>query len=138
MAYCPNCKQRFDDAKECPNCKTKLVKELPFQTRQSDDGTTWVEIASTANSDEAELIQGFLIAEGIDTQIEHAQANILPTTIGTLGDGRSFVPADREAEGMQLLKSREEEWEKLAGDDDTLVTDEGVAEVDENVTTEPE
>jgi len=138
MAFCPSCKQRFDHATECPDCKTKLVKELPFQTRQSDDGTTWVEISSTANSDEAELIQGFLIAEGIDAHIEHAQANILPTTIGTLGDVRIFVPADEESEAMQLLKSREEQWEKLADDDDTLVTDEGVAEVDENVTTEPE
>lgn len=138
MAYCPNCKQRFDQATECPDCKTKLVKELPFQTRQSDDGTTWVEIASTANSDEAELIQGFLNAEGIDAQLEHAQANILPTNIGTLGDVRLFVPADQEAAAMELLRDREKEWEKLADDEDTLVTDEGVAEVDENVTTETE
>lgn len=138
MAYCPNCKQRFDNATECPDCKTKLVKELPFQTRQSDDGTTWVEIASTANSDEAELIQGFLNAEGIDAQLEHAQANILPTNIGTLGDVRVFVPADQEAAAMELLRNREREWKKLADDEDTLVTDEGVAEVDENVTTETE
>jgi hypothetical protein len=48
-----------------------------MQTRQSDDGT-WVEIANTANSDEAELIQGFLEAEDIDSQVEHAEAHIFP------------------------------------------------------------
>jgi hypothetical protein len=138
MAYCPECKQQFDDATECPNCKTKLLKELPFQTRQSDDGTTWVEIASTANSDEAQLIQGFLEAEGIDAQIEHAEAHILPTTFGMLGDIRVYVPVGDEARALELMRQRDREWEKLEDDDDTLVTDEGVAEVDENATTEPE
>ena len=107
-----------------------------MQTLQSDDGTTWVEIASTANSDEAELIQGFLKAEGIDAQIEHADAHVLPTTIGQLGDVRIYVPASDEERALLLMRQREQEFEKLADDDDTLVTDEGVAEVDENATTE--
>ena len=138
MAYCPKCKKKFDKATECPDCKTKLHEELPFQTRQSDDGTTWVEIASTANSDEAQLIQGFLEAEDIDTQIEHAEASMMPTTFGTLGDVRVYVPAEDEQRALELLRQREGEWNKLEDDDDTLVTDEGVAEVDENATTEPE
>ncbi|HEX9406578.1 MAG TPA: DUF2007 domain-containing protein [Thermoanaerobaculia bacterium] len=138
MPYCPTCRQQFDDATECPNCKTKLVEELPYQTRQSDDGTTWIEIASTANSDEAQLIQGFLEAEGIDTQIEHAEANILPTTFGKLGDLRVFVTAEDEKRALELLREREREWEDLDDDEDTLVTDEGVAEVDEDASTEPE
>ncbi|HEY8133615.1 MAG TPA: DUF2007 domain-containing protein [Thermoanaerobaculia bacterium] len=138
MPFCPKCKKRFDHATECPDCKVKLVKELPFQTRQSDDGTTWVEIASTANSDEAQLIQGFLEAEGIDAQIEDAEAHILPSNIGTLGDVRIYVRAEDEDRALRLLQHREEVFEKLADDDDTVVTDEGVAEVDENATTEPE
>src|SRR2546428_8015854 len=138
MPYCPTCKKRFDNATECPDCKTKLHEELPFQTRQSDDGTTWVEIASTANSDEAQLIQGFLEAEDIDTQIEHAEASMMPTTFGTLGDVRVYVPAEDEQRALELLRQREGEWNKLEDDDDTLVTDEGVAEVDENATTEAE
>jgi len=109
-----------------------------MQTLQSGDGTTWVEIASTANSDEAELIQGFLKAEGIDAQIEHAEAHILPTTIGQLGDVRIYVPASDEERALLLMRERQQEWEKLADDDDTLVTDDGIAEVDENSTTEPE
>ncbi len=138
MAYCPTCKQEFENATECPNCGTKLVEELPFQTMQSDDGTTWVEIASTANSDEAQLIQGFLEAEEIDAQLEHAEAHPFPTTFGKLGDVRVYVPAEDEQRALELLRQREREWEKLEDDDDTLVTDEGIAEVDENASTEPE
>jgi len=136
MAYCPTCNQQFTDVSECPNCKTKLVDELPFQTRRSDDGTTWVEIASTANSDEAQLIQGFLEAEDIDAQIEHAETSMFPTTFGKLGDVRVFVPVEDEKRALELMKQREREWENLEDDDDTLITDEGVAEVDENA--EPE
>jgi formate dehydrogenase assembly factor FdhD len=138
MAFCPKCKKRFDHATECPDCKAKLVKELPFQTRQSDDGTTWVEIASTPNSDEAQLIQGFMDAEGIAAQIEDTEAHVLPANIGTLGDVRIYVRAEDEERAVRLLRHREEMFEKLEDDDDTVVTDEGVAEVDENATTEPE
>lgn len=138
MAYCPTCKKQFDNATECPDCKTKLVKDLPFQTRTSDDGTTWVEIASTANSDEAQLIQGFLDAEGIGAQIEHAEATPFPTTFGNLGDMRVFVPVADEKRALDLLRNRDREWENLKDDEDTLVTDEGEAEVDENSSTEPE
>jgi arsenate reductase-like glutaredoxin family protein len=109
-----------------------------MQTRKSDDGTTWVEIANTANSDEAELMQGFLEAEGIESEIEHAQATQFPTTFGDLGDVRVFVPADDEQRARELLRQREKEWEYLNDDDDTVVTDDGVAELDEDSSTEPE
>ncbi len=115
-----------------------MAEDTPYQTIQSEDGTTWVEIATAANSDEAQLIQGFLEAEGIDAQIEHAEANILPATFGKLGDVRVYVPADDEKRALELLQQRQREWEKLRDDDDTLVTDEGVAEVDEDAVTEPE
>jgi putative signal transducing protein len=138
MAYCPKCKKQFEKATECPDDKTPLVKELPFQTRQSDDGTTWVEIASTANSDEAQLIEGFLEAEGIRAEIEHAEASPFPMTFGNLGDVRVFVPVGDEKRALDMLRQREREWENLNDDEDTLVTDEGEAEVDEDASTEPE
>jgi hypothetical protein len=138
MPFCPTCRKKIDNAKNCPDCKTDLVKELPYQTRRSDDGTLWIEIASTANSDEAELIQGFLDAEGIEAELEHAEARPFPTTFGSLGDARVFVKADDEKRALELLRQRDEEFEKLEDDDDTVVTDDGVAELDESVTTEPE
>lgn len=113
-------------------------EELPFQTLRSDDGTTWVEIASTANSDEAELIRGFLENEGVDAQIEHAEASILPANIGKLGDVRVYVSADDERRALDLLKKREAQYEDLDDDTETLVTDEGVADIDENEPPESE
>jgi Putative prokaryotic signal transducing protein len=109
-----------------------------MHTMQSDDGTTWVEIANTANSDEAELIQGFLEAEGIESQVEHAEAHMLPTNVGQLGDVRVYVPAADTDRARALLQERDQEFEKLKDDDDTVVTDDGVAELDESVSTEKE
>lgn len=109
-----------------------------MQTRQSDDGTTWVEIANSANSDEAELIQGFLEAEGIDSQVEHAEAHSFPANVGKLGDVRIYVPTTDQERARELLQQREREFESLDDDEDTVVTDEGVAELDEDASTEPE
>ena len=109
-----------------------------MQTRQSDDGTTWVEIANSANSDEAELIQGFLEAEGIDSQVEHAEAHIFPANVGRLGDVRVYVPSADQQRARELLQQREQEFESLGDDEDTVVTDDGVAELDEDSSAESE
>ena len=115
-----------------------MAEDTPYQTIQSEDGTTWVEITTAPNSDEAQLIQGFLEAEGIDAQIEHAEANILPATFGKLGDVRVYVPVDDEKRALELIRQRQREWEKMSDDDETLVTDDGVADVDENAIPERE
>jgi len=113
-----------------------MPDDVPYHTFKSDDGATWVEIASAPSSDEAQLIQGFLEAEDIDAQVEHAEASVLPSNMGTLGDVRVYVRADDEDRALRLLHDRQEQFDKLKDDDDTLVTDEGVAEVDENAETE--
>ena len=109
-----------------------MAEDTPYQTIQSEDGTTWVEIATASNDDEAQLIQGFLEAEGIDAQIERVEAHVLPTTIGMLGDVRIYVRAEDEKRAIELLRERDREFEKLRDDDATLVTDDGVAVVDED------
>jgi hypothetical protein len=115
-----------------------MAEDTPYQTIQSDDGTTWVEIATASNDDEAQLIQGFFEAEGIDAQIERVEAHVLPTTIGKLGEVRIYVPAEDEKRANELLRQREREFEKLRDDDETLVTDDGVAVVDEDAVPEHE
>ncbi len=137
MPYCPTCKERFEDATECPNCKTALVDELPFQTVPAQD-TTWVEIASSGAEDEAKLLQGFLEAEGISAAVENVKFRMEPVNFGTMGDIRIYVAAEDETRTLDLLRQREREWEKLEDDDDTLVTDEGPAEIDETASSEPE
>lgn len=137
MPYCPTCKQAVNDASACPDCGAKLVNELPFQAVPAPNAT-WVEIASTGTEDEANLIRGFLDAEGIPAEIENVKFTMEPINFGKMGDIRIYVEANDEARALELLRSREKEWDRLADDDDTLVTDDGVAEIDENASTEPE
>ena len=96
------------------------------------EGETWVEIASTGTEDEAKLLQGFLEAQGIPSQIENVKFSMEPINFGTMGDIRVYVGAGDEARAMEMLRSREREYDKLDDDAETLVTDEGPAVVDEN------
>src|SRR6266700_6751736 len=116
--YCPTCKQKYpDNISECPNDKTKLVEELPFQAVPADDGTVWVEITSVGSVDEARLLQGFLEGEGIPAQIENVEPTGFPTNFGGLGEIRIYVAAEDEKKALELLKKREDEYDDL--DDDT-------------------
>ena len=105
-------------------------------TITAEDGTTWVEIASCGTEDEAQLLEGFLEAEGIDAQIENVKFNMEPINFGAMGEIRIYVSSTDEARAQQLLREREQEYEKLDDDEETLVTDEGPALIDEGVQTE--
>lgn len=102
------------------------------------DNVTWVEIASCGSIDEANLLRGFLEAEGIDASLENVQSDILPANFGMLGDIRIYVAAEDEAQAQELLKNREREYENLDDDTETIVTDEGAADIDENAEPEAE
>jgi hypothetical protein len=106
--------------------------------RVQGEGVTWVEIASTGGGDEAKLLQGFLEAEGIPAQIENVEFHEMPTNFGAMGDIRIYVASEDEPRALQLLRERQEEYEQLEDDDDTLITDEGPAEIDENAEPEAE
>lgn len=105
-------------------------------TITAEDGTTLVEIASVGTEDEAKLLQGFLEAEGIPAQIEDVKFHMEPINFGAMGEIRIFVTADDEARAQQLMREREREYEKLDDDDDTLVTDDGVAEIEDGAQAE--
>ena len=116
-----------------------MADDSPVRTKQAEDGTTLIEIAAAPNSDEAELICGFLESEGVPARIEHADARILPSNMGTLlGDVRVYVAQEDEERALALLKQREEEFEQLDDDTETVVTDEGAADIDENTPAEKE
>ena len=101
-------------------------------TVPAEDGTTWIEIASTGTADEANLLAGFLEAEGITAQIENVKFQMEPINFGAMGDIRVYVPSDDESRAQQLLREREVAYQRLDDDEETLVTDEGIATVDEN------
>ena len=117
--------------------KKPPVAEQPFQTVRGEDGTTWVEIASSGADDEARIIKGFLDAEGIPAQIENVRFSMEPVNFGTMGDIRVYVSAEDEARAQQLLKQRDTDFNRLEDDADTLITDEGTAEITEDEEIEP-
>ena len=134
MPYCPTCKRQFDDATECPDDKTALVDELPFQTIEGPD-STWVEIASVGSDDEARLLAGFLEAEGIAAEVESLRFSMEPVNVGQMSEIRVYVSAEEEHRALELLEKRAENFASLP-EDDSLMTDEGPAGVDETVDAE--
>ncbi len=100
-------------------------------TVPAENGTTWVEIASAGTDDEARLMQGFLEAEGITAQVENVKFSMEPINFGTMGDIRVYVDSQDEARAQELLRKRNQEYERLDDDDETLVTDEGPALIEE-------
>ncbi len=99
---------------------------------------SWVEIASCGSIDEANLLRGFLEAEGIGAEIENVQSDILPANFGKLGDIRIFVSVLDEAKAKALMEARAVEYDKLDDDGENVVTDEGASEIDDNSTLEPD
>lgn len=114
------------------------MAEFPedVNTVPAEGGATWVEIASTGTEDEAKLLAGFLEAEGIPAQIENVKFNMEPINFGTMGDIRVYVGSEDEARAVELLRRREAQYQQLDDDDETLVTDEGPAVIDETARAE--
>lgn len=105
---------------------------------RADDGTTWVEIASCGTADEANLLRGFLEAEDIPAQIENVKFSMEPINFGTMGDIRIYVPEQHQARVRELLKQRETEFDNLDDDGETVVTDEGTADIADDAESETE
>lgn len=114
-----------------------MADDETVNTIQADNGTTWVEIASVGNEDEANLLRGFLEAEGIPSQIENVKFTEAPTTFGAMGDIRIYVGEEDEARAIALLQQREAEWDRLDDEGETLVTDEGESAIEDDSETEP-
>jgi hypothetical protein len=103
-------------------------------TVPAEDGTTWVEIASMGGEDEAMLLRGFLEAEGIPANIENVKFQMEPINFGTMGDIRVYVPSEHEQRAQELLRSRDVQAAQLDDDEETLVTSEGTAIIEETAT----
>lgn len=105
-------------------------------TITADDGTKWIEIASMGTHDEAALLKGFLDSEGIPSEVEDVKFEMQPVNFGAMGEIRVYVPAEHEQRAQELLRERERAYDKLDGDDETLVTEDGPAVVDESAQVE--
>lgn len=98
----------------------------------AENGTTWIEIASAGTADEANILQGFLEAEGIRAQIEAVSFSMEPVTFGRMGEIRVYVGAEDEQRAQELIRSREQAFQRLDDDAETLVTDDGPASIDDS------
>lgn len=105
-------------------------------TITAEDGTTWVEIASTGSEDEASILKGFLDGQGIPTQIENVKFRMEPINFGTLGDIRIYVESTNEQRALEVLRSREIQSQQLDDEGSMVMTDEGPAEIDVNARAE--
>ncbi|HUO85407.1 MAG TPA: hypothetical protein VM534_09865 [Thermoanaerobaculia bacterium] len=128
MPYCPVCRKHFAEENEvCPEHGAELVGELPYQTLEGPDGSTWVEIENVGTEDEANLLKGFLEAEGIPAQIESLKFHMEPVNFGGLGEIRVYVNSERQQEAVELLRRREQEYSE-AGEEEVM-TDDGPSEI---------
>jgi putative signal transducing protein len=94
------------------------------------DGITWIEIASASSEDEANLLCGFLENEGIPAQIENVKFHMEPVNVGKMGEIRVFVQQPDEQRAMDMLRRRNDAFDRLDDDDETLVTDDGATTID--------
>lgn len=99
--------------------------------------STWVEIATTPTEEEAKLLQGFLIAEGIPCQLESLRFDMAPVNFGKLGEIRVYVPAENETAAQSLLAERETEYLNHKTDE-VVLTEDGPAIIADDAQTLPE
>ncbi|MGA7615316.1 MAG: hypothetical protein WBX15_09050 [Thermoanaerobaculia bacterium] len=111
-------------------------QDYEFQVIEGRGGQ-WVEIASVGTGEEAKLICGFLEAEGIRAEIESVKFNMEPVNFGRMGEIRVYVPAESEEAAVNLLDERQTEYDHLKNDD-SIVTDDGPANIEDGSETEDE
>ncbi len=82
-----------------------------------DNEPDWVEVASTGQDEEAELIAGLLRSEDIPCEVEGPSGGSpWPENLGAFGMSRVMVPPERAEEARNLLARRRQEYAAGAGD----------------------
>lgn len=82
-----------------------------------DDEPEWVEVASTGQDEEAELIAGLLRSEEIPCEVEGPSGGSpWPENLGAFGMSRVMVPPERAEEARSLLARRRQEYAAGGGE----------------------
>jgi len=82
----------------------------------AEDTEEWVEVASSGDDEEAEIIAGLLESEGFPVVIEGASSSF-PEDLGAMGMTRVLVPPDRAAEARALIADSERDAERNLADE---------------------
>lgn len=82
------------------------MDEVPEQ--EQPQGEEWGVAKVVENREEAILVAGFLQSSGIPAEVESLYAEELPVNMGSLGEIRVRVPAERLQEALAVLELRED------------------------------
>ena len=103
MPYCPNCRGEFREGiGVCGECKVSLVESL-------DDENEIEELEVVCNvvqEENAYIIQGFLLSEGIPCQIENATFHAAPT--GAMTEVRLWTKKTDAKQARTLIEEHEQ------------------------------
>ncbi|HEY94638.1 MAG TPA: DUF2007 domain-containing protein [Dehalococcoidia bacterium] len=103
MPYCPKCCDEFQDwVEECPDCRIKLVDELPPLPVEVVREGDLVHIVTAPNEIEARLWKGILEDNGILSMIKVAESLNLYLSPLAL-EHRLYVLEEDEQEAMEIL-----------------------------------
>ncbi len=84
----------------------------------AEDREDWVEVASSGDDEEAEIIAGLLESEGFPVVIEGTPSSPFPEDLGAFGRTRVLVPPDRAEEARVLIAESERDAERNLADAD--------------------
>lgn len=94
----------------------------------------WVEVANVGQDEEAQILVGFLRAEGIDVVVDSHKFHMEPVNFGDLTGVRILVPESFSGQAVDLLERRRKDFEtmKRKGDDNSILTESGPADAPES------
>lgn len=98
----------------------------------TEDLESWSGVERVSNEAEAALVVGFLRNHDIPARVLDKSFHQTPTTDEDLSPVEIAVPSDRMDEARRILDTREAAYAESPRSDDTLMTDEGPAEIDPN------
>jgi len=128
MPHCPECRAEYEEGIErCTDCDVPLAPG----GAPPDDWSDWEVVRSVGTDSEASLIAGLLEAEEIPVAVENIRVHALPETFGDLADVRVRVPSASLEAAEKVLAQHEKAFAGAADDDEALVTDEGVAHLED-------
>lgn len=91
---------------------------------------TWNPVENAANEAEAAMIVGFLQNHDIPARVIDKSFHLTPTTGEDLSPIEIWVPTARLEEAERVLKGREAAFKGTPEGGETVLTDEGMADID--------
>jgi len=100
------------------------------ESNGSGEGSSWSGVERVANESDAALVVGFLRNHDIPARVLDKSFHQTPTTDEDLSPIEIAVPSDRLEEAKKALEAREAVYAASPEGGDTVMTDEGPADID--------